>query len=118
MAEDDARIELRFRIGELWRRHLEDPTQAIEIYRDILAEAPEHQKTLDALTTMTSDAVEPLAAAEALEQVYLAAGEYRKLTDVREVQSPVHRRSCRARGDASAAGRDLRDSARGSACRV
>ena len=23
--EDDARIELRFRIGELWRRHLEDP---------------------------------------------------------------------------------------------
>ncbi len=86
MAEDDARIELRFRIGEIWRRHLEDPTQAIEIYRDILAGAADHQKTLDALTTMTTDAVEPLAAAEALEQVYLAAGEYRKLTDVREVQ--------------------------------
>ncbi|MBW2190179.1 MAG: tetratricopeptide repeat protein, partial [Deltaproteobacteria bacterium] len=86
VTEDDARIELRFRIGGLWRQHLEDPTQAIEIYRDILAEAPGHQKTLDALTAMTSDAVEPLAAAEALEQVYLGAGEYRKLTDVREVQ--------------------------------
>jgi tetratricopeptide (TPR) repeat protein len=86
VTEDDVRIELRFRIGELWRRHLEDSTQAIEIYRDILAGAPDHQKTLDALTTMTTDAVEPLAAAEALEQVYLAAGEYRKLTDVREVQ--------------------------------
>ncbi len=86
VAEDAPRIELRFRIGELWRRHLEDPTQAIEIYRNILAETPDHQPTLDALTSMTSDAVEPLAAAEALEQVYLASGEYRKLTEVREVQ--------------------------------
>ena len=85
VAEDDARIELRFRIAELWRRHLEDPTQAIEIFSQILAEAPLHQKTLDALTTMTHDAVEPLAAAEALEQVYLAAGEYRKLAEAREV---------------------------------
>ncbi len=86
VAEDAPRIELRFRIGELWRRHLEDPTQAIEIYRNILAETPDHQPTLDSLTSMTSDAVEPLAAAEALEQVYLASGEYRKLTEVREVQ--------------------------------
>jgi tetratricopeptide (TPR) repeat protein len=86
VAEGGARIELRFRIGELWRRHLEDPIQAIEIYRDILVEAEDHQKTLDALTTMTNDAVEPLAAAEALEQIYLGAGQYRKLADVREVQ--------------------------------
>ena len=86
MTADDARIELRFRIGGLSGQHLEDPTQAIDIYRDILAEAPGHQKTLAALTAMTSDAVEPLAAAEALEQVYLGAGEYRKLTEVREVQ--------------------------------
>lgn len=85
-ADADARLELRFRIGELWRRHLEEPMQAIEIYRDILAEAPTHQKTLDALTVMTKDAMEPLAAAEALEQVYVATGEYRKLADVREVQ--------------------------------
>ncbi len=82
----DRRVELRFRIGELWRRHLEDPTQAIEIYRDILAEAPHHQSTLDALTTMANDAVEPLAAAEVLEEVYLGAGEYRKLADAREVK--------------------------------
>jgi golgin subfamily B member 1 len=85
-ADEDARLELRFRIGELWRRHLEEPMQAIEIYRDILAQAPTHPKTLDALTAMTKDAVEPLAAAEALEQVYVATGEYRKLADVREVQ--------------------------------
>jgi tetratricopeptide (TPR) repeat protein len=86
VTEEGPRVELRFRIGELWRRHLEDPTQAIEIYRDILGEAADHQKTLDALTAMTAEAVEPLAAAEALEQVYLASGEYQKLTDVREVQ--------------------------------
>ena len=85
-ADDDARNEVRFRIGELWRTQLEDPTQAIEIYQDILAEAPDHQPTLDALTTMTKDAIEPLAAAEALEQVYLQLGEYRKLAEVREAQ--------------------------------
>jgi len=84
--DDNARIELRFRIGELWRRHLEEPLQAIEVYRDILHEAPHHQQTLDALTVMARDAVEPLAAAEALEQVYVSTGEYGKLADVREVQ--------------------------------
>jgi tetratricopeptide (TPR) repeat protein len=86
VADDEQRVELRFRIGELWRRHLEDPTQAIEIYREILVGAPHHQPTLDALTTMTTDAVEPLAAAEVLEEVYLGAGEYRKLADAREVK--------------------------------
>ncbi|MGB5416177.1 MAG: tetratricopeptide repeat protein, partial [Polyangiales bacterium] len=84
--DGEARTELRFRIGELWRTQLEDPIQAIEIYRDILAETPVHQPTLDALTKMMNDAVEPLAAAEALEQVYLQVGEYRKLAEVREAQ--------------------------------
>ncbi len=84
--DDEERTEVRFRIGELWRRQLEDPMQAIEIYRDILAETPVHQPTLDALTKMINDAVEPLAAAEALEQVYLQVGEYRKLAEVREAQ--------------------------------
>ncbi len=86
LGHEDASLELRFRIAELWRRHLEEPTQAIEIYRDVLSEAPDHQKTLDALTSMTKDAVEPLAAAEVLEQVYLSSGEYGKLAGVREVQ--------------------------------
>jgi len=82
----EERIELRFRIGELWRRHLEDPSRAVEIFRDILVEAPDHQPTLDSLTAMANDAVEPLAAAEVLEDVYLGAGEYRKLADAREVK--------------------------------
>ncbi|KPK16922.1 MAG: hypothetical protein AMJ62_03270 [Myxococcales bacterium SG8_38] len=86
VADDDARIDLRFRIGELWRRQLEDPARAIEIYRDILAEAPDHRPTLEALRTMAQDAVEPLAAAEVLEEVYLGAGEYRKLAEAREVK--------------------------------
>ena len=86
VGDPEERTEVRFRIGELWRRHLEDPLQAIEIYREILAEAPHHQPTLDALTTMANNAVEPSAAAEVLEEVYLAAGQYRKLADAREVK--------------------------------
>ena len=84
--EDAERIGIRFRIGELWRRHLDDPAQAIEIYRDILGVFGDHQPTLEALTTMTRDAVEPLAAAEVLEQVYRDGGEFRQLAEAREVQ--------------------------------
>ncbi len=84
--DEDERIELRYRIGELWRSHLDDPIQAVEIYREVLADVPAHQKTLDALTTMMQDAVEPLAAAAALEEVYLGLGEYRKLAEAREAQ--------------------------------
>jgi tetratricopeptide (TPR) repeat protein len=86
VVDEEARIELRFRTGELWRRHLEDPTQAIEIFREILTMAPDHQPTLGALGTMAQDAIEPIAAAEVLEEVYLGAGEYRKLADAREVK--------------------------------
>ena len=84
--DETERLSVRFRIGELWRRHLDDPTQAIEIYRDILSASPDDPRTLDALTTMTRDAVEPLAAAEVLEQVYREAGEFEKLAQTREVQ--------------------------------
>ncbi len=80
------RVGIRFRIGELWRRHLDDPSRAIEIYRDIVHADPGHQPTLESLTTMTRDAVEPLAAAEVLENVYREAGEFTKLADTREVQ--------------------------------
>ena len=86
VVDDFERVDVRFRIAELWRRHLDDPMQAIDIYRDILSLSPDHQPTLDALTTMTRDAVEPLAAAEVLEQVYRDAGEFRKLAETREVQ--------------------------------
>ncbi len=86
MVEESERIEIRFRIGELWRKHLDDPAQAIEIYRDILSVSSDHQPTLEALTTMTRDAVEPLAAAEVLEQVYREGGKFQKLVEAREVQ--------------------------------
>jgi len=87
LVTDDAdRIEVQFRIGELWRRHLDDSSRAVDIYRDILTVTPEHQPSLDALTTMTRDAVEPLAAAEVLEQVFRDAGDFDKLAETREVQ--------------------------------
>ena len=86
MVDEAERLEIRFRIGELWRRHLDDPAQAIEIYCDILSVASDHQPTLESLTTMTRDAVEPLAAAEVLERVYREGGEFQKLVEAREVQ--------------------------------
>ncbi|MEM7434679.1 MAG: tetratricopeptide repeat protein [Myxococcota bacterium] len=86
IADESDQVRVRFRIGELWRRHLDDPSQAIDIYRDILALAPDDQPTLGSLTTMTRDAVEPLAAAAVLEQVYRDGGVFDKLAETREVQ--------------------------------
>ena len=85
-ADEDLRFNIRFRIGDLWRRHLQDPPQAVDLFREILGQYPAHQPTLDALTEMTIEEVEPLAAAEVLEQVYRGSGDFKKLAAVSEVQ--------------------------------
>src|SRR6185369_17230451 len=48
---DDAveRIALRKRIAELQGRELQDPSAALEIYRQVLEEAPEDEGAIDAV---------------------------------------------------------------------
>ncbi len=84
--EEHLRINLRYRTGELWQKQLADPVQAIEIYREIASDAPDHQPTVASLTSMMLSGIEPLAAAEVLERVHREAGEYEKLAEVREAQ--------------------------------
>ncbi len=79
-------ISCRYRIAELWHRHLGDATRAVEGYRDILEIVPDHEPTLLALEQMVTEGTEPLAAAGVLEPVYRAAGEWAKLIAVHEVQ--------------------------------
>ncbi len=78
-------ISYRYRIAELHRSH-DDPERAVDIFRDILDVVPEHQPTLDALETMVSGGVEPVASAGVLEPVYRQSGEWGKLISVLEVQ--------------------------------
>lgn len=79
-------ISYRYRIAELWHQRTGDPLRAVDIYRDILDVAPDHEPTLQALESMVSGGTEPLAAASVLEPVYRSTGEWAKLIAVNEVQ--------------------------------
>ncbi|MDW8251719.1 MAG: tetratricopeptide repeat protein, partial [Myxococcales bacterium] len=81
-------VSYQYRIGELYERHLNDVARAVDIYRDILAQQPDHEPTLNALETLKEgrDGVDPLPAAQVLEPVYEAMGDWQKLISCLEVQ--------------------------------
>ena len=60
--------------------------RAIELYREILQQQPDHAPTLDALEGLKSGDKDPLGAAAVLEPVYEAASDWPKLISVHEVQ--------------------------------
>src|SRR5690606_15297948 len=53
-----------------WEQQLGDPVRAIEVYRQILEAAPEHEATEAALAGMIERGEEPVLAAEVLEPIY------------------------------------------------
>jgi tetratricopeptide (TPR) repeat protein len=73
--DDAERVSLRCRIAALTEGPLGDPAQAIELYRDILADAPDHAPTLAALEALAESGTERLRAARVLAQVYEAHGD-------------------------------------------
>ncbi|RYZ68640.1 MAG: tetratricopeptide repeat protein [Proteobacteria bacterium] len=81
-------VSYQYRIGELYERHLGDVNRAVEIYRDILAQQPDHEPTLNALESLKEgrEGVDPLPAALVLEPVYEAMGDWTKLISSLEVQ--------------------------------
>src|SRR5699024_7218640 len=68
-------LSYRYRIADLWHRRLGDPMRAVDIYREVLESEATHEPTLAALESMLDDEVEPVAAAEVLENVYRGLGE-------------------------------------------
>lgn len=79
-------ISYRFRIADLYDHKLDDAPRAVEGYQEILAVAPDHQPTLDALEAMIAAGKMPVAAALVLEPVYQQYGEWAKLVAALEVQ--------------------------------
>jgi tetratricopeptide (TPR) repeat protein len=87
LANDPAEgISYQYRIAELYEKHLEDTTRAIELYRELLQQMPDHAPTLQALEGIKSGTRDPLGAALVLEPIYDATGEWNKLISVLEVQ--------------------------------
>ncbi|MFO0693530.1 MAG: hypothetical protein U0230_08245 [Polyangiales bacterium] len=85
--EPDEVISYRYRIAELWHRKLGDASRAVDIYREILEQIPDHGPTLAALESMIDEKLVPVSAAGVLEPVYRQAGEFAKLVRVHEVQN-------------------------------
>ncbi len=79
-------ISYQYRIAELYEKRLDDTARAIELYRDLLAQMPDHEPTLTALEGIKNGPREALGAALVLEPIYDAAGEWAKLVSVLEVQ--------------------------------
>jgi len=79
-------ISYQYRIAELYEKHLNDAPRAIELYRDILTQQPDHAPTLEALERLKNGDVDPLAAASVLEPFYDGSGAWEKLISVLEVQ--------------------------------
>ncbi len=87
LAADPAEsISYQYRIAELYDRRLEDVARAIELYRELLSQQPDHAPTLAALEALTKGAREPVAAAQVLEPIYQAMGEWQRLIAALEVQ--------------------------------
>jgi tetratricopeptide (TPR) repeat protein len=88
LAQDPAEgISYQYRIAELYEKHLDDVARAVELYRDLLQQMPDHAPTLQALEGIKDGPREAVAAALVLEPIYDALGEWQRLISVLEVQA-------------------------------
>src|SRR6185369_6288275 len=78
-------VSLKHRIGQLWEKELKDLGRAVEAYRDVLRLDGGHEPTLHALDGLVHGEQEPVLAAQVLEPIYEAAGDWDRLIDVLEV---------------------------------
>jgi tetratricopeptide (TPR) repeat protein len=79
-------VSFQYRIAELYEKHLDDVSRAVELYREILATQPDHEPTLAALELLKDGDREALSAAAVLEPIYESSRDWLKLISVLEVQ--------------------------------
>ncbi|MCX7807347.1 MAG: tetratricopeptide repeat protein, partial [Deltaproteobacteria bacterium] len=77
-------IGYRFRRACLYRDRLGDLAQAIEGFREILNEFPEHEGALSALEELFNQGIEPLKIASILEPLYESSGRWEQLLRLHE----------------------------------
>jgi tetratricopeptide (TPR) repeat protein len=85
-ADHSEAISFQYRIADLYEKRLDDVSRAIELYREILQQQPDHEPTLRALEGLKSGDRDPLGAAAVLEPVYEAQNDWPRLISVHEVQ--------------------------------
>jgi tetratricopeptide (TPR) repeat protein len=82
----DEVLELRYRLGQVHQSQLGDLDSAIAAYREVIAAAPEHQATLEALEGLFASGAKQAEIGEILEPLYRSMGEWEKLAQVHEAQ--------------------------------
>jgi tetratricopeptide (TPR) repeat protein len=87
LTEDpDEAVSFKFRIAELYVRHLDDVARAIDYTKDILEFSSHHEPTIRVLEELVHGDREPMLAAEVLEPLYQDLAEWRKLIGVLEIR--------------------------------
>jgi len=77
---------VRYELGELCLRRLNEPWRALDQFREALSQSPDHEPTIRVLETLMEQAEYRSAAAELLEPVYLRRMEWGKVTRILEAR--------------------------------
>ena len=85
-ADPDEAVSFKYRVGELYVKHLDDVSRAIEYFEEILAMTPDHHPSLTALEELVAQGNGAMAAAAVLEPIYYDTSEWRKLIGILKVK--------------------------------
>jgi len=86
--EPEDRVDLLMRLGLVYERHLNDPAQALTIFRDVLAIRDAHQEAIDGLERLFAAGHSHIEIGELLEPVYLEQSDFTKLNGLLETLLP------------------------------
>jgi golgin subfamily B member 1 len=79
-------VVVRYRLAELFRKHLDGAERALDLYAAVLERSPVHEDTTRSLEAMLDAGVQSARAAELLEPVYLRRSRWPELTRALEAQ--------------------------------
>jgi tetratricopeptide (TPR) repeat protein len=77
---------VRYELGELCMRRLNEPWRALDQFREALSQNPDHEPTVRVLETLVDQSEYRSAAAELLEPLYLRRMEWPKVTQILEAR--------------------------------
>ncbi len=79
-------VNLQFRLGQLLEDNMADISSALDVYREILVEHPQHLPTIESLESLFAAGRQEMEVGRVLEPLYEDAGEFEKLHTVYEAQ--------------------------------
>ena len=82
-------VELQFRVGQVYHINLNNLAEAVNVYRDILAIAPEHQPSIQAMELIFAEGEMQSAIAEVLEPLHYAAQRWDQIVKIGEVKLSI-----------------------------